>query len=141
LENKVLPHQAPETFRAFERLTGRQDILRVRRSGRKRVGRLLVFWCRKRDEAPPERASRFGVVVSRKNGNAVRRNRFKRRMRDIFRRHKGLVPRGWDILVSARMDRDFSKETFPPPHDRLLQEFLELARPLSARSDGASRRP
>jgi len=33
---------------------------------------------------------RLGLVVSRKFGNAVARNRFKRRLRELFRRNKAL---------------------------------------------------
>lgn len=41
--------------------------------------------------------ARLGLVVSRVFGNSVQRNRFKRRVRDIFRRHRPEV--GVDIVV------------------------------------------
>ena len=50
----------------------------------------------------PEGA-RVGVVASTAAvGNAVRRNRAKRRLRDIFRRHQALVPADVDLLLIAR---------------------------------------
>lgn len=45
--------------------------------------------------------SRLGVVVSRKIGKAVARNNIKRWVREIFRRHKHLIPLPLDILVVA----------------------------------------
>lgn len=46
---------------------------------------------------------RVGVVASTASvGNAVRRNRAKRRLRDIFRRHQDLVPGDVDLLLVAR---------------------------------------
>ena len=45
--------------------------------------------------------SRFGFVVSRRIGNAVVRNRVKRRLREITR--KMPVQPGWDIILIARI--------------------------------------
>ena len=44
---------------------------------------------------------RFGLVVTRKVGNAVVRNRFKRQMREIIRRHYLDLP-AMSIVVIAR---------------------------------------
>jgi ribonuclease P protein component len=46
-------------------------------------------------------SSRFGFVVSRRVGNAVVRNRVKRRLREIAR--KIPVQPGWDIIVIVRI--------------------------------------
>lgn len=45
--------------------------------------------------------SRVGVVASRKVGNAVHRNRAKRRMRELFRRNKELFSSPVDLLLVA----------------------------------------
>jgi ribonuclease P protein component len=45
--------------------------------------------------------SRFGLVVSRRIGKAVVRNRVKRRLREITRQVP--VQSGWDIIVIARV--------------------------------------
>jgi ribonuclease P protein component len=44
--------------------------------------------------------SRFGLSVSKRVGNAVTRNRTKRKLREILRRAR-LIP-GWDIIIIAR---------------------------------------
>jgi ribonuclease P protein component len=45
---------------------------------------------------------RLGVTASRKVGSAVVRNRVKRRVRDAFRRQRGLLPASTDVVVIAR---------------------------------------
>ncbi|MDD8025215.1 MAG: ribonuclease P protein component [Acidobacteriota bacterium] len=46
--------------------------------------------------------SRMSAVASRRIGNAVARNRARRRARELFRRRKDLVPGTMDMLVIAR---------------------------------------
>ncbi len=46
---------------------------------------------------------RVGVVASRAAvGNAVQRNRAKRRFREVFRRNQDKVPAGLDLMIAAR---------------------------------------
>ena len=45
---------------------------------------------------------RVAVVDSRKVGSAVVRNRVKRRLRELFRRHKELLREPTDLIVIAR---------------------------------------
>jgi len=44
---------------------------------------------------------RLGLVAGRKVGQAVRRNRIKRLLREFFRRHQELLPPG-DIIIMAK---------------------------------------
>lgn len=45
---------------------------------------------------------RLGVTVSSKVGNAVVRARVKRWFREIFRKHRGLLPASVDVVLIAR---------------------------------------
>jgi ribonuclease P protein component len=46
--------------------------------------------------------SRLGLSVSRRVGNAVLRNRWKRLIREAFRLHRAELPRGLDLVVRPR---------------------------------------
>jgi ribonuclease P protein component len=47
-------------------------------------------------------APRLGVVASRKVGPAVARNRAKRLVREAFRLHPEVFPRGLDVVIIVR---------------------------------------
>jgi ribonuclease P protein component len=88
------------SFGPARRLRRHPEFARAQRSGR-RVGTqhftLLVA-----AQPPPPRPARLGVVVGRKVGTAVRRNRVKRLCRECFRNWPDLLPQGVDLVVVAR---------------------------------------
>jgi ribonuclease P protein component len=53
-------------------------------------------------ERLPPGESRFGFSVSRRVGNAVVRNRVKRRLREFVRLHRGQFARARDFVVIAK---------------------------------------
>ncbi len=66
--------------------------------------------------------SRLGVVVSRAVGNAVTRNRVKRRLREIFRRAKGRFTQPADVVIRAK--RPIAEAAYP----QLVDEIAGLLR-------------
>jgi ribonuclease P protein component len=57
--------------------------------------------------APPLFAARAGFVTSKRVGTAVKRNKIRRRLREIFRKHQDeIVPGIWIVTIaSARAAR------------------------------------
>ncbi len=82
--------------------------------------------------------SRYGFSISRRVGNAVTRNRVKRRFREILR-VMPLKP-GWDIIFIARPAADTNYAHLKQSASRLLQKsgVLETANEDSGRRNRES---
>lgn len=46
--------------------------------------------------------SRFGWSIKKALGNAVKRNRIRRRLREILRMHRMEIAGGWDVVIHPR---------------------------------------
>jgi ribonuclease P protein component len=91
---------APATFRRAARVRSRSDFLRVQDAGVKVHARHFLLIAL--PTTSPELATRLGVVASKRVGGAVERNRCKRLVREVFRRHAASFPRAMDVVVVAR---------------------------------------
>lgn len=80
------------------RLRERERFEQVRRQGSCWTDRLIVLCALPNGLA----RSRFGFSVSRRVGNAVVRNRLKRRLREIVRLQREGIALGWDVVFIAR---------------------------------------
>jgi ribonuclease P protein component len=69
---------------------------------------------------------RLGITVTRKVGGAVLRNRIKRVMREVFRRHRATLAPPLDLVVNAR--RAFAGKTTEEIEQEFLKTFFRLAR-------------
>lgn len=80
------------------RLTKSNDIKRVRQLGKSYAHPLIVLIVlrNQRDN------SRFAIIAGRSAGNAVKRNRAKRWIREATRPLIPNIEPGWDILIVAR---------------------------------------
>ena len=72
---------------------------------------------------------RYTVVVSKNKGNAVKRNRIKRIIREIMRERKGDFPNGLYVLYINKPYDQLSRET-------LMDDVLRLTNYLGKRGFG-----
>ena len=80
------------------RLTSSADFKRVRRTGKPMAHPLFVIIT-----APNQVGeTRYGVMAGKAVGNAVQRNRAKRRLRAALRSWVDRVTPGWDVICVAR---------------------------------------
>ena len=82
------------------RLHLKNDFKNVIQTGRKIQGFGLVLWWKPAPLGKEDR--RLGLVVSRKLGNAVVRNRVKRLLREAFRLNRERLQSGVDYVFSPR---------------------------------------
>jgi len=71
---------------------------RLYSKGKSAVTPFLVVYARK----SRRQGNRIGFTVSNKLGNAVKRNRVRRRLREIYRLHEPQFLRGTDLVIVAR---------------------------------------
>ena len=96
------------SFPKFERLLNRNDFVNLNRLGKRQQTAHFTIIFLENDVG----ITRLGITVNRKMGNAVKRNKLKRRIREFYRLHKSYFPRGFDIVIAAKqgaIDLEFFK--------------------------------
>jgi ribonuclease P protein component len=88
-----------QRFRAEDRVRKSREYVRSRMEGRRVVSRAYAL-----EVTPHPERSRLGLVVSRRVGGAVERNRVKRVVREWFRQYRAQLPFTADFVVVARAD-------------------------------------
>jgi len=98
----------------MERLRQRADFLAAA-SGAKSTAAAFVLQARKRNDSGP---ARFGFTVSKKVGNAVERNRVRRRLREIVRvANSSRIRTGHDYVLIGR------RAALKTPFARIAEDF------------------
>jgi ribonuclease P protein component len=121
---------------SMDRLRKRADFLRAQKGVRRSAGALTLECCATPYETASTLAIRVGFTASRKVGNAVARNRAKRRLRAAAAALLPLSGQGGnDYVLVARRD------TLTRPYAALLKDLeaaLSAAHSRLAQSRGAS---
>lgn len=74
------------------------EFRRLYGKGKNAVSPYFVIYCRKTNRP----VSRLGITTGVKLGNAVKRNRARRRIRELYRTHEAELLPGYDIVIVAR---------------------------------------
>ena len=114
----MIPHNRL-SFSKRRRLTCASEFERVKRDGTRQHGKLLTIASLYVAEAGPFRA---GIVTSRRLGSAVVRNRVRRRLREIVRRHQNQMRDNLWIVIVAK------SEAARASYAALEDEWLRLAK-------------
>ncbi|MBC8349624.1 MAG: ribonuclease P protein component [Verrucomicrobia bacterium] len=108
-------------FKSKSRIRKREEFQTVKQKG-KRVrtnhflAQLLI------DDERPTAERRIGIIVTRRLGNAVKRNRAKRVFRELFRNHKEILPERSDLVVIPH------STFFSQPYSMLESDFLQTCK-------------
>jgi ribonuclease P protein component len=118
-------------FPKSKRLRKRREFLPVQEGGsRIALPSCIVLLAARGDDGPP----RLGITVTRKYGDAVRRNRAKRLIREGFRRSPELFPGGIDVVIIPKTSAVGTLSLAG-----LLAEWRGAGRLIAARADSLRR--
>jgi|SRR5579883_874383 ribonuclease P protein component len=106
-----------QRFTAADRVRKPDDFRRAYRRGRSASDSSMVVYALANDLA----RCRLGLSVSRRVGNAVVRNRWKRLLREAFRTSRNALPQGVDLVVVPRAAQQ------PPTLAEVKQALVALA--------------
>ncbi|WP_295734924.1 ribonuclease P protein component [uncultured Oscillibacter sp.] len=112
-------------MKASVTLKKNHEFRRLYQKGASAVAGGMVLYCRKNRLG----RNRVGFTVSVKLGNAVKRNRARRRLREVYRLNSPRLSQGWDLILVAR------GRTLSAPWRELNDSFLRLSRKLGLLGD------
>lgn len=92
------------------------EFRRLYNKGKSAVSPYFAVYCRKNRRE----VSRLGITTGVKLGNAVKRNRVRRRIRELYRTNEGRILPGYDIVVVARTRAIYAR------YSDLERSFLQL---------------
>jgi ribonuclease P protein component, eubacterial len=87
-----------------ESLKRNHEFRRLYSKGKCAATSLLVIYCRKTGN----RINRLGITVTTKLGKAVKRNKVRRRLKEIYRTNEHCLKCGYDIVLVARVRSRYS---------------------------------
>lgn len=123
------PSDGPGPGRQFprsSRLTSRKQFLEVYDKGRRVSSSSFVLFGLENGSG----GCRLGITVTRRVGNAVRRNRIKRMVREIFRHHRDELRPNLDLVVNVR--ESILGEDSRALEKEFLRTFGRLARRMAS---------
>lgn len=109
-------------------LTSNAQFQRTYKKGKNAVCAGFVLYARRNGQ----KTNRLGLTASKKLGGAVKRNRARRRLKEIYRLNAESLRTGYDIVLVARAGVLYGR------FDRLQSDFSRLAGNLGIRDEKVS---
>jgi ribonuclease P protein component len=110
------------SFKKQDRILKRSEFLKISEIGRRCHSKLFILLYVERKQA----CTRLGVIVTKKVGGAVQRNRIKRLCREFFRLNRHRWSRPYDVVLIAR--RTAAQATNAEIRSSLEKAFYQLPR-------------
>lgn len=101
------------------------EFRRLYSKGRNAASPYFAVYCRRTGRP----YSRLGLTTGVKLGNAVKRNRVRRRMRELYRTNESKLRPGYDIVMVARTRAIFARYSDLESSFLRLMKKLELTLP------------
>ena len=120
-EEKAANVSGSESFPTACRLTKRREYLAVYSKGHRTGTYSFTMF-----GLPGQNGPRIGITVTKKVGNAVRRNRIKRVFREIYRKNRHLLEANLDLVINSH--RGIDTTNFLSLQEEFLVSFQRLAR-------------
>ena len=125
-KNRTAHPPVSQRFPLSRRLRKKAEFQRVYEEGTRLGSALFAVFCRR---LGTEAGARVGFAVPRSLGNAVVRNRAKRRLREAVRRHWRDLAGGLEVVIHAR------KNAVTADWPTLEAELVRLFRAAAKRTD------
>ncbi len=120
MDSEERKREEKKRFPKKARLRKRSEFLRVYNEGKRLSSKhFLLHYLDNQEEGP-----RLGITVTKKCGNAVRRNRWKRLIREAYRLHRSKLPKV-DLVVTVK--RGVNPPSFGAAEKELLRLWRQMA--------------
>ena len=93
----------------------------IYKTGRRITGKYIIVFIKENHLDH----NRFGIVTSKKIGNAVTRNRAKRQLREVIRKNMQIMRLGYNLVIIARFNMKESS------FDLIEKDFLRIMKKAS----------
>ena len=104
----------------FLRIHRPAEIREILTTGRKYIGNHIILYCL--TASSPDAITRAGFLSPKRMGKAVRRNRFRRWVREAFRQHRAGMEGSRHILIMGRTS------AINAGYQAVCDDFLRLCR-------------
>lgn len=113
--------ECEKKFHRFQRIKKSGVIRTLIKNGKRWKSNYFTVFYQKNDK----NFDCFAVIVSRKHGNAIARNRIKRIYREVFRNTKETNPPFFDIIVSPQYNASINREEIEEVYKKWRKKLKE----------------